>query len=199
MGNTAIAKLSSIRKALEQAKTIGEVIDVRDQAEAVATYAKAIGLSVQNVNSAVEVKLRAERKAGALIASLPGFGTHGGNRKASRPIEGLETLGVERHQSQRWQKLSEMPDEAFDSFLWETNDQGKELTTASVMRQWSLLRKPANGNSLASGGTLSAALERLHASIKRIYSDWPEDSRKQLADKLRAYADELDETGELAL
>lgn len=196
MGN-ALSKLSRIRTALEAAKSLDEIIDIRDQANAVTTYAKAIGLSVQNVNAAVEVKLRAERKAGALLADMDKRTNQHGAGNTLLPA--LCEIGITKIQSHRWQKIAEMPDESFDSFVYEANDQGKELTTAAVMREWSSICKPSNGGGLSSRDTLSAALERLHGAVKRIYADWPEDSRKQLADKLRAYADELDETGELAL
>lgn len=198
---TAIAKLSRIRTALEAAKSIDEVVDVRDQAAAVVTYAKAIGLSTQNVNAAVEVKLRAERKAGSLLASVNKV--HGA-RGIGKKVEfhngtSLADLGVDKKQSHRWQKLSQMPEDEFGKLVHRTNEEGKELTTAGVMREWAAMCKPSNGTPLECGTTISAALERLHSAVKRLYGEWPADQRNVLADKLRAYADELDSTGELAL
>lgn len=69
----ALVKLSRIRTALEAAKSIDEMIDIRDQAAAVVTYAKAARLSIENVNAAMEVKLRAERKAGELLQRITKF------------------------------------------------------------------------------------------------------------------------------
>ncbi len=193
-----LAKLTKVRTALAAARTFDELINVRDQAAAVVTYARAIGLSIENLNAAIDVKLCAERKAGALLA---GMGLHGSNQHGSKlhDATSLDSLGITKIQSHRWQKLAAIPEEWFSEFVREATEDGAELTTAGMMRQWSHESKPSNGRSLSSGDTLPAALERLHAAIGRIYSDWPDRHVKSLAEKLRAYADELDATGELTL
>lgn len=193
-----LAKLSRIRTDLESAKTIPDIIDVRDKSAAVITYAKAIGLKVEIVNVAVENKLRAERKAGALLAGMDGKGSHGGKRRSSSIVE-LETLGVTKKQSHRWQKLAGITDADFDSFVAQANESKTELTTDSVMRQWAAISKPSNGKSLRESDTLAAALERLHSAMSRIYDVWPERHRAALETKLRDYADEIKETGGLQL
>ena len=193
-----IAKLNRVRAALEKAKSLDEVVDIVDQSKAIATYAKAIGLSHENVNAAVEVKLRAERKAGELLA---GMVKQGGDRKSKLHDETLKLpdLGITKIQSHRWQKLSKMPEDAFTSFVAETNEGGNELTTASVLRRWSADSKPSNGPDLSQGDSLPAALERLHRAIAKIHESWPEGQLSSLAIKLRDYADEIESHGGLAL
>jgi len=62
-----LAWLESARHALEQARNLDEVRQVRDQAEVLRTYVQRIGESLVFQNCACEIKLRAERKAGKLL------------------------------------------------------------------------------------------------------------------------------------
>ena len=70
-GPRELALLSKASRALAEVRTIDDIKAIRDKAEAARHYARsaALGLDVQNY--AAEVKLRAERKAGALLSALP--------------------------------------------------------------------------------------------------------------------------------
>ena len=56
-----------------------EVKGIRDQAEALRRYARKGGESLQLQNDIAAIKLRAERKAGTLLADMGP--QHGGDRK----------------------------------------------------------------------------------------------------------------------
>lgn len=127
--SNALAKLSRIRTALEAAKSIDEMIDLRDQAAAVATYAKASRLSLENVNAAMEVKLRTERKAGEL---LRGMGLHAGRKGNGCTMQPLEDLGIAKHESHRWQTMAAVGDEAFDEFISTHQECRRELTSKAL-------------------------------------------------------------------
>src|SRR3990167_944596 len=68
--DNALAKLSKATQMLAEAKTLTEVKSILDIAEAARVYAKAAKLGIEAANHAAEVKLRAERKAGEMLAQL---------------------------------------------------------------------------------------------------------------------------------
>ena len=100
---TALAKFKRARKLLAECQTIDDAKAIRDQAEAVRVYCKqqSNGLSAQNY--AAEIKLRAERKCGQLLAAME---KHKGGRPSkenrSHDVTGLEELGIGKMQSHRW-------------------------------------------------------------------------------------------------
>jgi hypothetical protein len=58
-------------------------------------------------NAVAEIKLRAERRAGELLKEQ-GFGQRGGEEKSSNIVK-LESLGITRMQSHRWQLEALVP------------------------------------------------------------------------------------------
>lgn len=130
---TQLALISQARTALAKASTIDEVRTIRDKAEAVRVYAKAAGESLELQNSAAEIKIRAERKAGELLAKM---GLRGGDRKSNSHDASLKLseVGISYSQSHRWQKLASVPEKSFESHLVAIHAAGKELTSASVVK-----------------------------------------------------------------
>ena len=65
---------------------------------------------------AAELKIRAERRAGSLLA---GLGLHGGDHKSSRRGKRitLESLGIDSNQSARWQLEAALPDAVFERYV----------------------------------------------------------------------------------
>jgi hypothetical protein len=95
-----------------------------------------LGLGIQN--RAAEVKLRAERQAGKLLAQMT---LRGGDRRSKNHNERLklDDLGITRNQSTRWQIQARVPEEVFREHIKVTCDSGKELTSARLLRlakQW---------------------------------------------------------------
>jgi hypothetical protein len=110
-----LAKLSTATRMLAEARTLDDVRQIRDMAEAVRAYAKAAGLGDEAIGYASAIKLDAERKAGQLLAEInrakPGQETR---RDSNEPqLSTLADLGVSRAQSSRWQALGRLPDEAY--------------------------------------------------------------------------------------
>src|SRR6516164_5894490 len=66
----ALANLDRVRIALAKARTLPEVVKIRNLAEAARTYAKAAHMSKESLDYAAELKLSAERKAGRILARL---------------------------------------------------------------------------------------------------------------------------------
>jgi hypothetical protein len=129
----AIVFLGQARKAVEKAKSLPDLKNLRDKAESVRKYCKAIGESKAIQNHAAEIKLRAERKAGELLAEMD---LHGGDRKStSREVRlKLEEFGISYMQSHRWQLEAGVPEEDFEAFLVSVTGSDQELTTAALLK-----------------------------------------------------------------
>ena len=109
MEGTALVRYDAMCSAIEAAHEVDEVKDIRDKAVALEHYAR----QAQNTSAerqACEIRLRAERKAGQLLAA---------NLKNGRPAKvstetTLSDLGITRDQSSQWQKLGAMAQRDFD-------------------------------------------------------------------------------------
>ena len=132
----ALAEISKARKALECAKSLDDVLHIRDQAKAVETYMKAAKKSLEAQNQAAEIKVRAERKAGELISKMEKKqGQRNDKPTSSQPetkskIEQLESIGVSKPQAHRLEQMAAVPEEKFE----ELADAGTTNVGASVQR-----------------------------------------------------------------
>lgn len=144
MSNTGtLTTISAVRRALAQAKTMADILEIRDKAEAVRVYVKAIGEGLAAQNSAAEIKIRAERKAGELLREMAANGQRdgrGGDKKSNShhgsliSRECLESLGINYNQSSRWQREALIPEDSFEGFIAKCNEDGLELTQSAVLR-----------------------------------------------------------------
>src|SRR3954467_12809207 len=125
--------LDQAGQALTEARTLGEIKTIRDKAEAVRKYAQSASLGLGVQNRAAEVKLRAERQAGKLLSQLM---LRGGDRRSKSHSDRLklDDLGLTPNQSKRWQLQARVPDNLFLDHVKQTCEEGKELTSAGLMR-----------------------------------------------------------------
>jgi hypothetical protein len=99
-----IALCSKARQALAKAKTIEDFKDVRDVGEAAIRLAKSRrDVGIEALLEAQEIVRRAERQVGAMLPEVTGG--RGGDRKSS-PTMGLDSLGIDKRQSSRFQKIA---------------------------------------------------------------------------------------------
>jgi len=116
-----LAKLGNTTRALAEAKSLDDIRQIRDIAEAARTYARAAEMGIEAQNHAAEIKLRAERKAGEFLAEMElSKGSQGqlngnpnfGGRIVEPPKNDTPTLtdlGINKSQSSRWQTIATLP------------------------------------------------------------------------------------------
>ncbi len=138
---TQLIKYDAACRALAAAKAVDEVKDLRDKAEAMRIY----GMQAKNKSleiDAAEIRIRAERRLGELIAAQKA--THGlnpGKLKQGPALvtnEGGETptladVGISHDLSSRSQKLAAVPEEQFEAEVGEWRErvkaEGQRVTT----------------------------------------------------------------------
>ena len=127
------------RRELELARTVDEVKQIRDKAEAMRLYCKQALHSLEMQNQCAEIKLRAERRAGEMLSetekNLGGQVEHESylSYEGTGRIPKLSDLGISRNQSAKWQKISEIPEESFEEFIETTKSREKELTSSGAL------------------------------------------------------------------
>lgn len=137
-----LTKYEAARNALQVASTVDEVKDIRDKSEAMAAYARQ-AKDKELLKWATEIKVRAERRAGQMLAEMPKAtgakmkgGTTGGPIVVppANDAQTLAEIGVTKNESSRWQKLAAVSDEQFESAVASAKDKAGEVTTAAMMR-----------------------------------------------------------------
>jgi len=95
------------------------------------------------MNEAAEVKLRAERMAGELLATME---KNKGGRPAktntrtvsvsdAAPVPRLSDIGITLKPSESWQAEATVPEPVFEEWVEETKRAGEPLTTTALVRK----------------------------------------------------------------
>jgi len=135
---TTIARISEARRTLAAASTLEDVMQIRDQAEALRVYVKAAAAGLEAANAAAEIKLRAERKAGEMLAGMEmrdgGDAARARSQAATELPPSLDDLGLTKDQSSRWQREAKVPEEEFEAYIESCCYEGKEITQAGLLK-----------------------------------------------------------------
>jgi protein gp37 len=168
-------------RILAAARTLDEVKTIRDKAEAMASYFRnQAGEHAGWLAQVTELKLRAERRLGELLARMPknpGGGDHRFHDVTGGPAT-LDELGVSKIQSHRWQRIARVPVAAFETYLARQRGAGQEPTTADLLRM-----APKNGSSSPSAPVPAViTLSDWHAMVprerERVIREAPRDARR---------------------
>jgi hypothetical protein len=108
--------------AIAEAFAVDEVKEIRDKAMAWEAYSKQ-AKNTEAERKACEIRLRAERRCGQLLADMDkprGGGDNNSIREhnsqpASYAKATIPDLGISHNQSSRWQKLAAIPDDDFEA------------------------------------------------------------------------------------
>ena len=110
-----LVRYDAMCRAIAEAHAVDEVKDIRDKARAIEMYAR----QAQNVEAerqACEIRLRAERKCGELLAGDIDRAGRGRPSKMSDDTT-LSDLHISRDQSSDWQRLAAIPEDEFEADL----------------------------------------------------------------------------------
>ena len=110
--STALTQIGIAQKALMEAKTLDDVKDIRDKAEAIRVYTKQQGGFLGKQNDFAELKIQAERKLGGMLRETVRH--EGGDPKTVYHDGTAIPNGISRNQSHRWQKVAEVPEEKLE-------------------------------------------------------------------------------------
>ena len=131
MTKKSLVRYEEMLRAIDACYKIDEVKSIRDKALAMELYLRQ-ATDPEPERRACEIRLRAERKAGQLLAEMDrAQATDGRPNKASSGAT-LSSLGISRDQSARWQKLAGIPDEKFEAAL---AGKGRPSTTSILNSQ----------------------------------------------------------------
>lgn len=163
-------------RALAEAESLADVINVRDQAEAIRVLMARQKRSLEWQNRAAEIKLRAERKAGELLAQVP-------RDKGGRPAENsphreasftgyqsaIRDAGIPKATAERWQQVAAIPEPVFEDHIAHTKQAESELTTAGLIRAQKLA--PMMSSASPEWYTPDHIIERVFAVLEDIDLD----------------------------
>lgn len=130
--NMNITKWDNAKQAIAECRSIDEIKEIRDRAEALRQYAKQAKESLQVQNDIAEIKLRAERRAGEMLkeANIPKHN----EKNELQDVTRLKDIGIEKHESSRWQKEADIPEEVFEQHIAEVKNNNIELTQAGLLK-----------------------------------------------------------------
>lgn len=128
-----LVRYEAARNALSVARSVDEVKDIRDKAQAMAAYARQAN-DTELVEWATEIKVRAERKAGEMLAEVERASAGRGHKNTEGIRSTLERIEVPVSTAHRWQKLAAVPDDKFEQAVAAAKEVAGEVTTAAMLR-----------------------------------------------------------------
>jgi N6-adenosine-specific RNA methylase IME4 len=147
-------------RALAEARTPEQLIDLSNKAEALRRYAQRARLGMAAQNRCAEIRLRAERKLGQYLAGTP---RNSGGRPKAVPLGNgfprLQELGITRKLSHRAQRLASIPAKDFDWYLRTAADQELEITTRLLLYHSERRQATAENRQRIVGGRIDDLIE----------------------------------------
>jgi len=182
---TALTFFNRARQALAKAVNLDEVKEIRDKAEALRVYARQVSDAAEMERHCAEIRLRAERRIGELLAETV---KRGNPQLSPRVTIGLSELGITRNQSSKWQLAAMLPEAEFERYV----SAAREPTTAGVVKL-ALERQRAKAGGPKSGGHIltgpaSRLWERLADSSVDLFLTDPPYSHTQRYQELAELA-----------
>ena len=163
-----LVRYEAARSALAEAHRVDEVKDIRDKAEAMAAYARQ-AKDQELILWATEIKVRAERKAGELLAQVPRQQSSG--RKPANSSDrqtdyqkALADNGLTQTAAYQYERLAAMPQEHFETAIAVAKDTAGQVTTAFMLRE---AQKSKPQGKAKTGPKAEAIKEELRAAKER--------------------------------
>jgi len=157
----SLTRYDAACSAIAAAKSVDEVKEIRDKAEAMRAYARQAKNKVLEVDAA-EIRIRAERRLGEMIVAQKqtvGLGgpqhSRGGGSKGSKRVPlpdsppTLAEAGIDKKLSARAQKIAAVPEKKFEGMIgdWrERVQEENERVTANLIEEGSRTAHVSNNS-----------------------------------------------------
>jgi hypothetical protein len=167
-----LTRYENARRALAEAHRVDEAKGIRDMAVAAQVYAKQ-AKDRQLIQHATEIRLRAERRAGELLAQMEknkgarqqGIGRRGKNAvDPNDRVPRLSDLSITKDQSSRWQKLAALPAREFENKVTRATDTAVAVIDAPPRR------KPKKRKSRLNGKPSDAEMSVVETCVRSVKS-----------------------------
>jgi len=111
-----IVPIEKLEAKIRTSKDIVELKDIHDKAEAIREYVGKFEKNFTKQNKYAELKIRAERRCGEILATEI---KHGGDRKSKSRFHGktLKDFGIHKNQSRRWKIIAQLAEKEFEDFI----------------------------------------------------------------------------------
>lgn len=119
---------------LDGAESLAEIKAIHDLVEAVRAYVRISAVGLQEYNRVMEVKLRAQIKAGKLLRKM---NLRGGDRVSEHREETtvLQALRIGPRHSKYWQLMAALPASEVRAYFNESRRAGTELTELGMVKR----------------------------------------------------------------
>lgn len=197
---TALVKFHAARHALAVCKNVDEVKDILDKAEAMRAYG-VIANDTTMEHDAIEIRLRAERRLGEMIAGqksesgLAKPGPKPSNNSVDPPdrIPTLADAGISKDLSTRAQNIAAVPEKEFEKeiagFRERTKKDGKQVQTRLNERGKEVRGKakpePLPDTGQSTGEIMDELEQTIRLQQEQIDALTAEDSAKKLAELVK--------------
>ncbi len=130
-----LVKLDALRKAIAKASTVREIKGVRDKAEAARIYARDRNMKLEIQNDLAEGVVESEAKCGEMLAAMDKrHGARDGKTGSDNATPLLSDLGLDKHQSSRWQLTAEVSSKRRREYYKQQRDEREFITSNDVQR-----------------------------------------------------------------
>lgn len=134
---TQLVRYEAARYALQEARSVDEVKDVKDKAEALRLYARQANDRDMEV-WASEIKLRAVRRIGELSARLEkapsGRAAVSLTYDGTSKLDALESAGISKSAANRYEQVAAIPEAQFEAHIAERRDAKEPVSVTGVLK-----------------------------------------------------------------
>jgi N6-adenosine-specific RNA methylase IME4 len=160
---------------LAEIKTVDDAKKIVNLAEAARVYAREVELGLEAQDHAAEIKLRAQRRGGEILAKME----KGAGRPSNNSIqpdknyktEQYKEIGITTADASRWQQIAALPAKQFEAVIADTMEADKELTTAAMLREAQSVKRETHHDSLKQAELPSNKYRVLYADPPWQYND----------------------------